>query len=95
MRDIVNNVTAENAHTDMRTKLHVVTEMQKAPAARSRKRSQIMSRKKNFQQQLLDFKFLQTSATAIKKKPSENKRDNRTVTKTLKNDKIDSTENKP
>ena len=95
MEDIVNNVTAENAQTNMLTKAHVVTEMQKTPVARARNRSQIMSRKKDFQQQLLDFKFLQTSATAIKKKPSENKRNNRTVTKTLKNDKIDSTENKP
>ena len=95
MEDIVNNVTAENAQTNMRTKLHVVTEMQKTPVARIRNRSHSTSCKKNFQQQLLDSKFLQTSATAIKKKPSENKRDNRTVRKTLKNDKIDSIENKP
>ena len=95
MEDIVNNVTAENAQTKMLTKAHVVTEMPKTTVARARRRSQIMSRKKDFQQQLLDPKFLQTSATAIKKKPSENKRDNRTVTKTLKNEKVDSIEKKP
>ena len=77
----------EKAHADVRTKPHDAIEMQKSPVARSRKRSQIRSCRKNFQQQLLDSMFLQTRATATKKKPSEKKRANRMVAKTTKNNK--------